>query len=140
MSLGPPPKVVLDTSTFVSAVLFRGVTSRLITFWQTGRITVLMSAEIIREYARVLAYPKFTLSPDEIRTIIEQELLPYVVPVNVKKIAPWIIEDPSDDKFLALAVEGKADFILSGDSHLLKLGSYAGAAILTPSEFLERLK
>jgi len=140
MTPGPPPRVVLDTSVFVSAVLFRGSTSRLVTLWQIGRIAVLMSADILREYARVLAYPKFKLSPEEIRAIIEQELLPYVEAIRIRKVASVIADDPSDDKFLALAAEVKADFILSGDSHMLKLGSYAGAAILTPSEFLERLK
>lgn len=98
-----------------------------------------MSAEIIKEYARVLAYPKFKLKPEEIRAIIEQELLPYVDPIRVKKNLPVIPEDPSDDKFLALAAEGKASFILSGDGHLLKLESFAGARILTPAEFLDLL-
>ena len=139
MNSGPSPKTVLDTSVFVSAILFRGPTSRLVSLWQTGRITVLMSAEVIKEYARVLAYPKFKLSPEEIRAVIEQELLPYIKPIKVKKADSVILEDPSDDKFLALAAEGKATYILSGDGHLLKLKSFAGARILTPADFLDLL-
>jgi len=131
--------VVLDTSVFVSAILFRGLTSRLVPLWQMGRITVLMSAEVLKEYARVLAYPKFKLNPKEIRAIIEKELLPYVNPVRVRKVPPVIAEDPSDNKFLALAAEGKAADLISGDAHLLGLKSYAGVRILTPADFLSHL-
>ncbi|MCX6563941.1 MAG: putative toxin-antitoxin system toxin component, PIN family [Candidatus Aminicenantes bacterium] len=130
--------LVLDTSVFLSAVLFRGPTSRIVSLWQTGRISVLMSAEVLKEYARVLAYPKFKLSSEEIQVIIEQELLPYITPVRINKIVPVIRQDPSDDKFLALAAAGKADYILSGDGHLLNLASYAGVQILRPDEFLSR--
>lgn len=128
--------LVLDTSVFVSAVLFRGPTSRIVSLWQAGRISLLMSAEVLKEYARILAYPKFKLSPEEMQAIIEQELLPYIKPVKVKNIVSVIFQDPSDDKFLALAAAGKADYILSGDRHLLNLGSYSGARIFTPDEFL----
>jgi len=131
--------IVLDTSVFVSAILFRGLTSRLVPLWQMGRITVLMSAEVLKEYAPVLAYPKFKLNPKEIRAIIEKELLPYVNPVRVRKVPPVIAEDPSDDKFLALAFDGKAKYILSGDAHLLRLGTFEGARILTPADFLDPL-
>ena len=130
--------LVLDTSVFVSAVLFRGPTSRIVSLWQTDRISVLMSAEVLKEYARVLAYPKFKLSPEEIQVIIEQEWLPYITPVRINKIVPVIRQDPSDDKFLALAAAGKADYILSGDRHLLNLASYAGVQILRTDEFLSR--
>ncbi|MDP3765803.1 MAG: putative toxin-antitoxin system toxin component, PIN family [Nanoarchaeota archaeon] len=46
-------------------------------------------------------------------------------------------EDPSDNIIMESAVEGKADFIVSGDQHLLKLKEYKGIKILTPREFLD---
>ncbi len=52
---------------------------------------------------------------------------------------PIICADPDDDKFLACAVAGEADVIVSGDSHLLTLGSHAGIPILTPAAFLALL-
>jgi putative PIN family toxin of toxin-antitoxin system len=140
VSRDPAYALVLDTSVFVAAVLFRGPTNRLVALWQTGRISVLMSAEVLKEYARVLTNPKFKLSQEEIQALIEQELLPYIRPVKVKKIAPIIPQDPSDDKFLALAAAGKADYVLSGDNHLLNLRSYAGTHILSPDEFFARLQ
>jgi predicted nucleic acid-binding protein len=43
--------------------------------------------------------------------------------------------DPKDDKFLELAVNGKATCIVSGDDDLLVLNAFRGVAILTPQEF-----
>lgn len=134
MSPDPIPGIVIDTSVFISAVLFRGPTSRLVSLWQKGTISVLMSSAILKEYATALAYPKFKLTRTEIRGIIEQELLPYVSPVKVKSTLHVITQDPSDDKFLELAQEGKADYILSGDKHLLDLKTFHGIKIITPNE------
>ena len=53
------------------------------------------------------------------------------IKVNVIK------EDPSDDKVLECALSCKAEFIISGNKHLLELGEYKGIKILTPKEFLE---
>ena len=60
-------RVVLDTNTLISALLFTGVSSRLVSHWQTLRVTVLVSRAILEEYQRVLAYPKFKLEETEIR-------------------------------------------------------------------------
>lgn len=52
----------------------------------------------------------------------------------------YVVEaDPSDNKFLEAAVTGRADYIVSGDKHLLDLKEFQGIAILTPHVFLERL-
>ena len=135
----PPPRVVLDTSVFISAILFHGRTSQLVRLWQEGRILVLMSPEVLKEYVKVLAYPKFKLAKQEIKSVIEQELLPYVEPVKVSKAIRVIAEDPSDDKFLSLALGGKSDFIISGDKHLLRLKKFPGIKIVTAEEFLSGL-
>lgn len=50
---------------------------------------------------------------------------------------PFPIEDPKDEKFLALAQASNADYIVSGDKHLRKLRSFMGTTILTPREFLD---
>lgn len=47
-----------------------------------------------------------------------------------------IAQDPDDNKFLACAIEGEADYIVSGDHHLLDLGSYRCIPILRPAAFL----
>lgn len=129
-------KIVIDTNVFISALLFRGPTSRLVSFWQKGTVSVLLSSEALKEYARVLAYPKFKLKKKEIWGLLEQELLPYVIPVKVKKHLNVISQDPSDNKFLELAQAGSADFILSGNKHILDLKDFRGIQIMTPAEFI----
>jgi len=131
-----PPRVVLDTNVLISALLFRGLPSRLIPLWQEGKLTILVSSQILKEYLRVLAYPRFELAAQEIKAIIEIELLPFVEAVKVKSKIRVVAKDPSDDKFLELAVDGKADFLISHDKHLLGLGTFKGIKILSVTEFL----
>jgi putative PIN family toxin of toxin-antitoxin system len=131
-----PPAVILDTNVFISAVLFKGATSRLVDLWQGGRISVLLSAEILKEYVRMLSTPKFKLTAPEIRSILEEALLPFATTVKPGKIRPIIAADPSDDKFLALAKAGRAAYLVSGDAHLLRLASYGKTKIIRPDAFL----
>ena len=69
-------RVVLDTDVVVSALLFTGISSKLVQLWQGGAITALVSRGILEEYLRVLSYPKFKLSEVDIRSLIQEELLP----------------------------------------------------------------
>jgi len=57
--------------------------------------------------------------------------------VQPKETVAVIAEDPDDDKFLACAVAANTSAIISGDPHLLGLGSYRNIPIMTPAQFLE---
>ena len=92
---------------------------------------------MIEEYLRVLAYPKFELSEEEINYLLYQESLRYFEIVTTKPGPKIVEEDPSDDMFIRCAEAGKAEIILSGDQHLLDLKSYGKIKILTPSKFLK---
>ena len=70
-------RTVIDTNVIVSANLFGGIPGKLISLWKSGRIKPLASKEIIDEYLKVLAYPKFELSEKEINYILYNEILPY---------------------------------------------------------------
>jgi len=130
-------KVVIDTNVFISAMLFRSETNRLVTLWQTEKIMYLISSEILKEYIRVLSYRKFNLTRKEIRYIIEEELLPYTHSVKVKTKINVVEEDFEDNKFVSLAIDGKAKFIVSGDKHLLKLKKFQGIKLVSVKEFLK---
>ena len=69
-------RVVLDTNAVVSALLFTGISSELVLLWQKGLITLLLSREILDEYPRVFSYPKFKLSEEEIKELIQEQVLP----------------------------------------------------------------
>jgi uncharacterized protein len=129
-------RVVRDTSAVVSALLFSGVSSKLVSLWQNGLITPLLSREILDEYLRVLSYPKFELSEEEIKELIQEEILPFAEVVRPKRRLRVIRRDPSDNKFLECAVAGKASVIISGDKDLLSLGRYKRVRIQSPAQFL----
>lgn len=123
-------RVVLDTNVFVSALLFSGQASRLVKLWEQGTIVPLLSRETLNEIIRVLTYTKFDLKEKEIRSIIDEDILPYVETVKVTRRIEGICPDPGDDIFLSCAVNGKASAIVSGDSHSLNLKEFEGIPII----------
>jgi len=131
-------KVVIDTNVLISALLFGGTPGKLVPLWKNGRIKPQASKEIIEEYIKVLAYPKFELSEAEITYLLHGEILPYFNIVAPGSGNLLVKDDSSDDKFIHCAETGKAKFIITGDHHLLQLKSYGKIEILGPSDFLAR--
>lgn len=132
-------RVVLDTNVVISALLFRGTAARLVPLWQRGRIVPLLTGPMLEEYLRALAYPKFRLTEDEIRGLVEEELLPFARPVTVRRRLRVVGRDPDDDKFIECAVSGRARFLITGDLDLRSVGSYRKVLIVTPGEFLRAI-
>ena len=133
-------RAVLDTNVLVSALLFTGPPSRLVPAWQAGRVRPVVSAEILDEYLRVLAYPKFELTPAEIRGLIEEELLPFIETVRVKPSAVKRLRDPDDAKFIACARAAGVRWLVSGDADLLDLNRVESVDIVSVTTFLQHLK
>jgi len=131
--------VVIDTNVVVSALLFGGVPGEIVNLWKTGIIQPKASKEIVDEYIRVLAYPKFDLTEEEINFLLYHEILVYFDVVTVKARQRTVKDDPSDDKFIRCAQAAKARIIISGDQHLLKLKSYRNINIITPAQFLKEI-
>ncbi|HIE36140.1 MAG TPA: putative toxin-antitoxin system toxin component, PIN family [Candidatus Omnitrophica bacterium] len=130
-------KIALDTDVFISAFLFKGETNNLVSLWKTGKIKILISKEVLKEYIKVLSYPKFKLSKKEITYLIEEEFLSFVEICKPKLKFDFIKDDPEDNKFLDLAYEGKVDYIISGDKHLLELKRFKKIKIVSVREFLK---
>lgn len=123
-------KVVLDTNVLVSALLFKGKASRLVGLWKQQKIIPLVTNETLDELIRVLSYPKFSLTEEEIKSLISEEILPYFRPVKISRYVHGICPDPEDDIFLTCAINGRADAIISGDAHLLNLKEFDGIPIM----------
>lgn len=130
-------RIVVDTNVLVSALLFRGKPSEMVNLWKKGIIVPLCSKEILEEYLRVLAYPKFKLSNTEIDFLLTYEVLPFFEDLHVKPGKRFVTSDPSDDKFIWCAIQGHADAIVSGDEHLLNLMP-SPVSVVTVSEFMEK--
>jgi hypothetical protein len=133
-------RAVLDTNVLVSALLFSGPPSRLVTAWQASRFQPVLSRPILDEYLRVLAYPKFHLSTEEIRGLLDEELLPFVETVRDIPQKVRVGRDPDDAKFLECAIAASAPFVVSGDADLLDLRRVESIQIVTVSTFLRYLQ
>jgi putative PIN family toxin of toxin-antitoxin system len=142
--MGETPKkvrrVVLDTNVLVSALLFTGEPSKMVDLWRQGEMVPLISREIFDELRAVLAYPKFSLTSEEIQSIIENEILPYLGVVEIKGKVRGVCRDPGDDKFLECALSGAAHFVVSGDKDLIDLKNYKTVKIIKASDFLRLFK
>ena len=136
-------RVALDTNVVVSAILFtKGHLTWLREGWSTGRFLPLIDTPCAKELLRVLAYPKFRLTQDDIQTLLGT-YLPFTEAVNTadaKTSGLPRCRDPHDQKFLVLAHEGKADVLVTGDRALLALAKQTPFAIETPSVFRRRFE
>jgi uncharacterized protein len=133
-----PPRVVLDTSAVISALVFgAGPAARLRRAWQAGRFVPLASTDTAGELVRVLAYPKFKLTADEQHELLA-DCMPWVEVVHIPDPPPRVpaCRDPFDLPFLHLAVAGKARALVSGRRDLLALaGSPELCAVLGVDAF-----
>ncbi len=126
------PRLVLDTNVLLSALLFpAGALSWLRNAWQSGKLTPLASRSTTEELLRVLAYPKFRLTGDE-REDLLADYLPCCETVVVSESLDLpACRDLSDRPFLALALAGRADALVTGDNDLLVLAPDFSVQILT---------
>ena len=128
--------VVIDANVLVSALLFGGTPGKLMLLWKERRIRPFLSKAMLDELLRVLAYPKFRLTENEIDFLLYAEVLPFFAAATVSQGPVIVKDDPYDDIFLRCAAAAGARFIISGDRHLLSLKSYKQIPILTPAQFL----
>jgi uncharacterized protein len=136
-------RIVLDTNLFVSALLKPGSNSDLILHAvKDEKVLLLLSDKICDEISRVLTYPKIRnrlkASDIEIEHFLQLFRIVAVITPGVLDLPP-LEADPDDTKYLVCAVEGRADFIVSGDHHLTDLLSYRGIRIVNPADFIQIL-
>ena len=101
------------------------------------KIKNFISPAIIEEVKRAIPYKRLRF-PDDLRAEIIEFIYFYSKVVTPEEKPEVIKEYPADNKFLECAVESKAKYIISGDSHLLKLRTFRRIEILTPNDFLSR--
>jgi uncharacterized protein len=137
-------RVVIDTNIFVSALLSPGGTpAKVLQSWEEQRFLLLTSGEIIDEISetliRFIQRPPYRVTPDDVNRIVVL-LRKDSVEVHPRfDVTDAGIADPDDLIFLACALSGDAQIIVSGDHHLTSLGTWRGIRILTAREFLEVL-
>ena len=133
-------RAVLDANQFISALLKPNSNSgTILTLIRDDQIRLLASDDIIAEVTGVLLYPKIkkriNKSPEYITSFMDKIWSVAIITKGALKINA-IVDDPSDNKYLSCALEGKAAFIVSGDSHLKDLKTFKGVRIVDPATFL----
>ena len=132
-------RVVFDTTTVVSALLFRsGRLAWLRQHWREGGSLPLVSRTTVAELSRVLGYPKFALPPEDRHELLA-EYLPYCNVIEPADRSPMLCRDASDQAFLDLAHSGRADVLVSGDQDLLTLAGQTPFLIETPEAYRRRV-
>ncbi len=132
----PRPRFVFDTNAIISADLFRDSVPGRALWLALDLGTILMSEALIEELREVLSRPRF----DRYATRVEREefLRRLIREAETIEIIETVraCRDPEDDKILELAVNGRANYIVTGDDDLLDLNPFRGIAIVRPAEFL----
>lgn len=133
-------RVVLDTNLLISALALKSPAMVWLRIaWQAEKFIPVASDETIRELIRVIAYPKFRLSPEDQESLLE-DYLPFAETLKSPRARGRIpvCRDPADEIFLRLAYAARVDALVTGDSDLLVLAAQSKIAIIEPAE-LKRL-
>jgi putative PIN family toxin of toxin-antitoxin system len=128
-------RVVLDTNVLVSALIFPGGAPELVyRLALEDRIELVSSAALLAELGAVLE-SKFGWEPDRVEVAVAQVARIAIIVQPVDRISD-ITADPADNRILEVALTGGAAAIVSGDGHLLALGTWRDIPIQTPADFL----
>ena len=126
--------VVVDNNVVVSSIFWGGASHRVMAPITSGKVKGFTSQNILSELITVLAQFRYRLPEAKCSEIIDVYEKAFET-LEVRKVEADI-EDADDLKFLACISRAKADYLITGDSHLLKLGAFGGTRIIRPAAFL----
>ncbi len=131
--------LVVDTNVFLSGIFWKGnYSSQIIDLWRNRKVDLVSSIPIIDELTKNLRGFKIKMNEDDVQEwenmILENSFL-----VEPEESIEIVKDDKDDNKFVEAAVTGKAGYIITQDTDLLKIKEFRGIKILTPKEFLEMI-
>lgn len=127
--------VVVDTNVYISAIFWGGKPRHVIDLGRDGKIQIFTSEDIEQEILDKLM-TKFGLDSDD-AGIVMADFSTFTKPIRISRRIRAVKDDPDDDKFIECAVECNAEFIISGDKHLLNMKKYEGIDIISAATFLK---
>jgi putative PIN family toxin of toxin-antitoxin system len=137
-------RVVIDTNLIVNSIISNtGAAAEIMRRWQDRQFHVLVSAPILAEYRRALAYTRVRerhKRNDAALDTLVGNLAHRAIVVEPREALAAVAADPDDDKFLECGVAGQADYLVTRDNHLLTIGKFRGITILAPADFLALLR
>lgn len=134
-------RVVLDANTLASgAITTTGTLASIIDAWRNGKYIVIVSEPILLELERTLQKPYFqqrltNKQSSRFIMLLRKRATISTITISVRGVATH----PEDDLILATALSAKANYLVTGDAKLQKLGTYSGIRILSPRAFLDIL-
>jgi len=131
--------VVLDINILISAAIAKGKPRRLLIKGINKEFDIVASKQLLNELKEVISRPKLKLSlteADKFVSTVKRTVKLVEINSNFKVVE----EDPADDSILNVAYDSKADYIVSGDSHLLNLKKFKKIKIVTADEMLKILE
>lgn len=129
-------KAILDTNVIISAVIFGGKPRMVLNLAVEGKISLFFSEPMLEEIREILGGRKFRFTASQLLAV-ERELEAISDTVYPDKDIKVVKDDPDDDVFIECALAADADYIVSGDKHLLDLKSYGSIKIVNAAEFIE---
>ena len=130
-------RLVLDTNIIISSVFWRGNPYEVIRRGILGEYQLVISAEILGEVIDKLRN-KFQFPEESIQELIDILMTYCHVVETVNKFD--VVRDKKDNKIVECAFDGKADYIVTGDSDLLELKEFRGIKIVKAKEFLKEIE
>lgn len=127
-------RVVADTNILISAFMFGGLPGTFLEIVLMRSVSLVTSAALLDELEEKLWF-KFKMSAEDAK-LVRRKLESVAEVVTPAATLHVISEDPDDNRVLECAVEGGAHYMVSGDRHLLRLGSYASIPIMTVRQFI----
>lgn len=131
-------KVVPDSNVWISAFNFGGVPRRVIEMGANSEIQLTISDDILSEIRRVQE-EKFKWSPKRLQ-YWQDDILTFTEKVETGQRVDVISDDPTDNRILECAVAAAADYIITGDKHLLRLLAFVNTQIIRPADLPRRLQ
>jgi putative PIN family toxin of toxin-antitoxin system len=124
-------------------LIWGGKPAQIVKAAEEGKVALAMSEEIVDEISQVLTYSKLK-KVYQTEGLLHQDMIEALLKVSefvkVTRKVNVVLEHPADDKFIDCALAAKADYIISGDKHLLKVGCYRKTQILSVNEFLKLIE
>ena len=128
-------RVVVDTNVYISAIFWGGKPRHVIDLGRDGEIQIFTSEDIEQEILDKLM-TKFGMNSDDAGRVMA-DFSTFTKLIRVSRRIHVVKDDPDDDKFIECAVECNAEFIISGDKHLLNMRKYEGIDIMNAATFLK---
>ncbi len=137
--------VVLDTNVFISAILWKGIPHKILKLIEAGKTKCYATVEMLTELEVVLGREKFTARISDLNSSIEEifigvlEVVEIIKAENIKLENDELPADEDDIMFIQCAITANANYLVSGDEHLLSLNQIRNVKIVRANQFYNLL-